>query len=209
MTPARIWVVLVFLYVLFFGWYTSFGGPLAPEEIEYYVRFMQEHGAEPERVALWQRFMETDTGDDFAMMNYLDLRDTPKPGPGVAPGDTSEEVMARYATPFMAKAMQSAAHPVLLGSAASVALDLWGIDGADRWTTGAVVRYRSRRDIMEQVVYAQGLDIHEFKIAALEKTVAFPIDPWFHLGDPRLVLGLVFAVLGLGFHLRAATLTAL
>ena len=205
MTPARTWVVLVFLYVLFFGWYTSFGGPLAPDEIAYYVDFMEEHGADPERVALWKRFMETDTGDDFAMMNYLDLRDTPKPGPGIEPGDTSEDVMARYTAPFMSKAMRSAAHPVLFGSSASSALDLWGIDGADRWTTGAAVRYRSRRDVMEQVVHAQVLDIHEFKIAALEKTVAFPIDPWFQLGDPRLVLGLALAVLGLGLHLRAAT----
>jgi hypothetical protein len=209
MTPPRTWAVLVTLYVLFFGWYTSFGGPLAPDEIEHYVRFMQEHGADPERVALWKRFMETDTGDDFAMMNYLDLRDAPEPGPGVSPGDTSEDVMARYVRPFMAQAMQSAAHPVLMGSAASLALDLWGIEGAESWTTGGVVRYRSRRDIMEQIVYAFDLDIHAFKIAALEKTVAFPIDPWFHLGDPRLVLGLVFTLLGLGFHLRAVTLTAL
>jgi hypothetical protein len=40
---------------------------------------------------------------------------------------------------------------------------------------------------------------HEFKIAAMNKTVAFPIDPWFQLGDPRLVLGLLALVLGLAF----------
>ncbi len=40
--------------------------------------------------------------------------------------------------------------------------------------------------------------LHQFKIAALNKTFAFPIDPWFQLGDPRLLLGLVFLVIGLG-----------
>ena len=29
---------------------------------------------------------------------------------------------------------------------------------------------------------------HEFKVAAMNKTIAFPIDPWFHLGDPRILL---------------------
>ena len=38
---------------------------------------------------------------------------------------------------------------------------------------------------------------YAFKIAAIEKTIAYPLDPWFHLGDPRLVFALVFAVIGL------------
>ena len=37
---------------------------------------------------------------------------------------------------------------------------------------------------------------HEFKVAAIEKTIAFPLDPWFQLGDPRLVLALLFLVIG-------------
>ena len=32
------------------------------------------------------------------------------------------------------------------------------------------------------------------------KTVAFPIDPWIQLGDPRLVLGLALLLLGLVLH---------
>ena len=51
---------------------------------------------------------------------------------------------------------------------------------------------------MKQVEWASHFDdrIHEYKIAALEKTIAFPLDPWLQLGDPRLVLALVFAVVG-------------
>lgn len=37
---------------------------------------------------------------------------------------------------------------------------------------------------------------HEFKIAALKKTFAFPVDSWFHFGDPRLLLALIFLVIG-------------
>ena len=31
---------------------------------------------------------------------------------------------------------------------------------------------------------------HEFKVAALEKTIAYPIETVIYLGDPRLLLGL-------------------
>ena len=48
----------------------------------------------------------------------------------------------------------------------------------------------SRRDLMEQAIFASTLDIHDYKIAAMEKTIAFPADPWFQLGDPRLLLAL-------------------
>lgn len=57
-------------------------------------------------------------------------------------------------------------------------------------------RYRSRRDMMDIVVNPAFGDSHVYKIAAMDKTVAYPIDPWFQLGDPRLFLALVLAVVG-------------
>lgn len=204
MTPQRVWAALAVFYALFFGWYTSFGGPLTPDEIESYVAALTERGADPVRLERWRRFMEDDTGDDFAMLNAIQLRDTPKQVEGVHPGDTSAEVLARYTEPFLGRALRSAAHPVLYGFAGRDALDLWGIEGAERWTQGAAVRYRSRRDLMEQAIHASGLDIHRFKVAAMEKTLAYPLDPWWHLGDPRLLLGLVVLIVGLVLQLRGA-----
>jgi hypothetical protein len=204
MTPARVWTALAVLYALFFSWYTSFGGPLTPEEITSYRAVLAERDGDAERLAVWTHFMETDTGDDFVMFNALDLRDTPQPVEGVEPGETSADVMSKYTTPFMAKAMRNGAHPVFYGNAAAPAMDIWGIEGANDWTTGGLVRYRSRRDLLEQATSIGPSGIHEFKIAALEKTVAYPLDPFFYAGDPRLLLGLFFAVIGLLFHLRAA-----
>jgi len=165
---------------------------------------MVANGVEPERIALWRGFLESDTGDDFAMLNAIELRETPLAMEGVEPGESSAEVLSRYTTPFMGRAFRSAAHPVFMGSAAHEAVDLWGIEGAERWTTGALVRYRSRRDLMEQAVAVGPSGIHEFKIAAMEKTIAFPVDPWYQLGDPRFVLALLLLVIGLAFHLRSA-----
>ena len=194
-----IWLVLAILYASFFYWYTSFGGPLSPEEIRHYSKILTEDDTLKMDVSAWIKFMETDTGDDFVMLNTVHHRDSPQQIPGVNPGDSSEEVLGNYDRPFLRRAMKSAAHPVLFGNAAAEPLDLWGIEGATGWTAGGVVRYRSRRDLMEQIVaMIDGPQIHDLKIAALEKTIAYPLDPWFHLGDPRVILAFAFLVIGLG-----------
>jgi len=53
------------------------------------------------------------------------------------------------------------------------------------------MRYRSRRDMMEISTNPDFEGPHDFKIAAMAKTVAFPLDPWANAGDPRLLLGLI------------------
>ena len=64
---------------------------------------------------------------------------------GVGLDETSEEVIAHYTRPFFARMAPRATHPVVLGSAAHRAIDLWGIEDAEGWTHFGMVRYRSRR----------------------------------------------------------------
>lgn len=200
----KVWSVLLVLYVAFVYWYTSFQGPLSEAEIESYLAALREAGGSDERLALWRGFMESDTGDDFVMLNAVELRERPLALEGVPPDETAADVLARYTGPFLSAAARSATHPVLYGNAAAPALDLWGIDGAERWSNGGLVRYRSRRDLMDQAVRTSRLDIHDFKVAAMEKTIAFPLDPWWQLGDPRLLLALAFVCVGFGFQSRRA-----
>lgn len=199
---GRVWLALFLVYFAFFFWYTSFGGPLTSEEIAHYGGVVERiSDGDSERIAVWQQFMQTDTGDDFGMISVVDLNETPTPIEGVEPGESSEEVLAKYTEPFFGQVVRSGAHPVLVGWAAAPAIDLWGIEGASDWSQGVIVRWRSRRDIMQFVEAMRDIagdsSIHDFKIAAIEKTIAYPLDPWFHLGDPRIVLALVFAVIGL------------
>jgi hypothetical protein len=60
------------------------------------------------------------------------------------------------------------------------------------------MRYRSRRDMVEIAGNSEFQGSHEFKIAAMAKTIAFPLDPWLSLGDPRLLFALILGVIGLG-----------
>lgn len=192
------WLVLAVIYAAFFAWYTSFRGPLSDAEIEDYLMRFAAGNPSPsaQQLANLRRFMEEDTGDDFVMVNLIDIYETPQQIPGVEPGETSEEVLAKYMAYMFPALLSRASHPVFGGSAANVAMDLMNAPGMERWTSAGLMRYRSRRDLLEIAANPAFADAHLFKIAAMRKTIAVPIDPWFQLGDPRLVLFLVLALAG-------------
>ena len=75
-------------------------------------------------------------------------------------------------------------------------MDLMNAPGMERWTRGAAMRYRSRRDLMEIATNPAFSGSHDFKVAAMRKTIAFPVDPWFQLGDPRLLMALFLGLIG-------------
>lgn len=187
-----IWGIPAVLYAVFFAWYTNLSGPLSKAEVEKYMSYIEVGDASPARVAQMRRFMEEDEGDDFIMINVLHLKETPDQIDGVAPGDSSADVMAKYVKYMVPALLQRACHPVLFGDAASNALDLHQIEGAEKWTSGAAMRYRSRRDMLDIALNPAFAENHSFKIAALEKTIAYPVEDNLPFTDPRF---LVFFVL--------------
>lgn len=199
MRTKSIWTILMLLYVAFFSWYTSFGGPLTSEEIDAYFQRIDEHrpNMNPEGRARLRLFLEADTGDDFVMVNVIEMHETPLQLEGVEPGETSEEVLAKYMEYMTPALFARACHPVFYGAAAGESLEMFGMEGVRQWTTGAGMRYRSRRDLMDIASNPAFQGSHEFKIAAMKKTFAFPVDPWLQLGDPRLLLALFLGSLGL------------
>jgi hypothetical protein len=197
-TPIRwLWAVLSLIYLAFFSWYTSFGGPLTDEEIAHYMDlFEARDGSDPETRALLRHFMETDTGDDFVMINVIDLYEVPLQIDGVQPGESSAEVLNKYMAYMYPALFSRASHPVIFGSAANRAMDLMNAPGMESWTTGAGMRYRSRRDLLEITTNPEFSGSHDFKVAAMRKTIAFPLDPWLQLGDPRIILVLLLGLMG-------------
>ena len=198
MTVSRwIWLSVGLIYVVFFSWYTSFGGPLSQQEIEHYMDEIVAANpqASAASLAVLRRFMEEDTGDDFVMLNVIDMYDEPLQIEGVEPGESSDEVLSKYMTYMYPALFSRACHPVMMGNAANSAMDLMNAPGMEHWTRGALMRYRSRRDLFEISTNPAFRGSHDFKVAAMAKTIAFPLDPWFQLGDPRLLLGLLLALL--------------
>ncbi len=205
MTRTRwTWLLLLGLWALFFGWYTSFGGPLTEDEIAHYMAIVERQDPSPADAERIRRFMREDTGDDFVMVNVIDMYETPLAIEGVEPGESSEDVLGKYMAYMNGALIRRACHPVFFGRAAAPAMDLMNAEGMESWTTGAGMRYRSRRDMLEIAMNPEFDAAHKYKVAAMRKTIAFPIDPWFHLGDPRLLLGLLLLALGCALSWRQA-----
>jgi hypothetical protein len=184
-----IWGVPAVFYALFFGWYTDLRGPLRPQEIESFLASFEQQGLGPRALASLRAFMETDSGRQFLMVNVIDLADEPPDVEGAEPGETAEQLMGRYMEHMVGELFKRACHPVVLGDAVHRAIDVVGIEGAEQWTTAALMRYRSRRSLMEIIAIPETRGRHEFKVAALDKTIAYPIETRIYLGDARLLLG--------------------
>ena len=49
--PLYAWLALLIVWLAFFGWYTSFAGPLTPEEIATVMEFAEAGDVAPEDIA--------------------------------------------------------------------------------------------------------------------------------------------------------------
>jgi len=199
----RIWITLAIIYGLFFTWYTDFGGKLSDDEIKsYYSKFESNalkdgRVLDPRGMDLIQKFMEEDSGKQFLMVNVIDMSENPTFPDGTVSEESADNLMNEYMKHMYGEILKRASHPVFIGSAVNDSMDLVGIENAEVWETAALFRYKSRRAFLEIVTHPDMNSKHKYKIAALEKTIAFPVETQLYLGDPRLLLGLIFLIIGL------------
>jgi hypothetical protein len=193
MNNKRLWLWLISLgvYVMFCLWYTNLGGPLSEEEIAGFTSRMEQGGASPQRVAAMRRFMEEDTGRQFIMINALDMREDPPNLPATGPDATASDLINHYMEHMYPAQFARASHPVFFGRAVFDALDISGIEGAEHWEQGALFRYRSRRDVLEISTNPAFSERHDYKMGALEKTIAFPVEAVLNYSDLRFILALL------------------
>ena len=192
-----VWLLAALVYGAFLFWYTDFGGPVSEEEIAEWRTAMLSNGLKPERVAFFEEFLNQDSGKHFLMVNILELNESPPAVDGASPSESADQLMRRYLGFLLPQLLKHASHPVVFSSATYPAIDLVGMQDAENWSSGALVRYKSRRAFMHIIAHPDTGYFHRFKIAALEKTIAFPIEPGLYMGDLRIILGLILLCLTL------------
>lgn len=190
-----VWAAVVTAWALFTFWYTNTAGPLSAEEVERYVDRYRSMNPDGDASRL-RAFLSSDTGDQFLMVNLLDMADDPPDVEGAAPGESASQLLGRYMAHMYPALLRRACHPVYVGDAVAPTLDSVGITGAEVWTRAALVRYRSRRDMIDIATRPAFAGRHAFKLAALEKTIAFPVENVMYLADPRWLLALILLVVG-------------
>ena len=184
-------IIILLTYAAFWFWYTPSGGPLTNEEIRFYLDQIDSD----EGRAQVEAFAREDTGRSFYMLNALDLDESPGSVEGAPTGADGQQLMDLYMEHMLPALLARASHPAFFGTAVGKSIEVVGVENAETWDTGALVRYRSRRDLLDIVTNPDFGGRHHFKVAALEKTIAYPIETPFNPGDPRLLFGLIAALL--------------
>lgn len=175
--PLIVWLGGVILYALFILWYHNWRGALRPNEIEALLKRLDDNPtATPERKAVFEKFMREDKGREFLMLNLIQF-----PKDKVAHPDTGEmmrgaDLLQDYFRPFMWQILRRAGHPAYQGLIKAGYVEDWGVEPNPGWQVCGLIRYRSRRDIMELVVNPAFSAIHGYKQKALLATLAMPVE---------------------------------
>jgi hypothetical protein len=196
MSAVMIWIIAVLAYAAFWFWYVGFQKKVTPQEVaatmcifehdDTWTTTQKEH---------LRNFLLADDGKDFVMVNLLHLK---------SPKKESLEKLNTYQKIFLGSLLRKAGHPVMIARAASGNVENVACDHADDWSVAGMIRYRSRRDLMNILPATIGSEHHGLKLESLEKTFAFPASPWFMFGGPRIVVALGIALLASVLHITTA-----
>ena len=145
--------------------------------------------------------MEEDSGRQFIMVNNIEMDPDPGDVPGANSGESADELLSRYMEHMWPNLLKRASHPIFGGNAIWQSMDLGGIEGAETWDQMALMRYKSRRAFMEIVTHPNMMDRHDFKVAAMQKTIAYPVEPFAYFSDLRIILGMLMVIIGLSIQL--------
>jgi hypothetical protein len=164
---------------------------MTQSEINEIIASLEHRDAAPETIERFRSFFEGDDGRSFVMVNIIDLAENPPDLPATGADASAEALMGHYMEFMWPALFTRASHPVFAGQSIGESIDVVGIEDAEQWGSAALMRYRSRRDLWEIASHPSFRDRHDYKVAALVKTVAFPVSPQLLLGDLRLILFLV------------------
>ena len=203
MTPQLIiWATAFILYAIFWLWYVGFRKPLSDVEVDHYLKELNKfNNTNSAGMTGLRQFLENDTGKSFVMVNSIKLKKSPDLVEGVQEGDSSLKTLITYHKSFMKAMLKRAGIGIFQGRVADNSVDVIGIENAEEWQISAINRFRSRRDFMEILITPQFHAKHELKFAALSKSIAYPVDPWFQLGGLTIVVGLALALIAALTHI--------
>ena len=203
MNPLWIWIGALVLYGVFELWYGNWSGPLSPEEIDDHMARIEAGVADldPERLVTLRRFLEADDGGEFFMANLVRFPSEPVTDPKTGEPRPGAVVLRGYTDHFMPALFRRAGHPAFVGRAAGGYVEHWGVEPDPGWSMAAVIRYRSRRDMMKLATDPAFDPAHAYKIAAMANTLAFPVTPGIMLVGPKVWVPMGLALLASLGHL--------
>lgn len=203
-----IWGLALFFYVLFLAWHENWRGPLNAQEVDFFMaRVNASKILDATQKRDFQSFMLSDKGDEFFMLNLAAY-----PAGNVAHPLTGEamppaEILDKYYRPFIGKILLSGGYPSFMGAVKGGYMDKLAAPADPGWSGVGIIRYRSRRDLLEAATGPDFADSHIFKQAALAATYAMPVEAQGGLFlSPRLWVAFLLGGLAGPAHIIYLTL---
>ncbi len=187
MFPELIVVALfIGVYGAFLLWYGGRGKAMSDTEVEDFLTEIERRSGGQAESSFLQELREltkSDDGREFYMINLMKFREKAKYPAGSEFGDDPMAANDRYNRAIIPQLLKYGGHPVF---ASKVTGRFIHPEDADDWEQVAMVRYRSRRDMLKMIVALADKDIGIHKWAALEKTQVFPVKPFLSLFSVRI-----------------------
>jgi len=180
---------LIAIYLIFLRWYKGGGKPLSTAEIEDYMARIGER-----QEASLRAFAEADDGRAFYNVNLVTLRAKAIYEDGRVFEGSSREANSKYGRAVLPELFKRASHPILLSST----LGVLGSEASNsaKWERINLVRYRSRRDLLDMVASQRWQENNAHKRAAVELTEIYPV-AGFSSTLPALLVGMALIIIGL------------
>ena len=192
----KIWICVPITYALFSLWYFNWQGPLTQTEIDDFMsRFLQTSGSQQTDADVFRAFLEQDDGREFIMLNQVQLHGGNIAHPVTGEQQQAQEVLIRYFQPFAFRLLLRGGHPVFQARTVGGFVDTWNADSNVSFTATAMMRYRSRRDLLAMILDPAFADGHIYKLAAIERTISYPTQRIMNTSMPPNVWVLLVLVL--------------
>jgi hypothetical protein len=204
--PFFLYAGFVLLYILFLFWYGGRGEPMSDAEVEQRLAAIQAASSgQPqggdqkpgEVIEELRRLAASDDGNEFYMLNLINFRAKALYPEGSGYGDNPKAADARYTKAFLPYLFKYGGVPLFAGNVTGRFIDK---QGDMQWQRTALVRYRSRRDLLKMAEDIAPLDVIIHKWASIEKTQVFPVTPLLNLFSIRILVAALLT--GLAVTLR-------
>ena len=182
-----IWGTAGAVYLLFLFWYFNWSGKIKLDEVDAYLdKVKNSSGGKDTELEIIREFLCADDGKEFFMQNFIKYVDGKVFDPSTCkPVEPSVVLRQQYLWPLGIELLKRGGHPVFMaapafeetkpGEYAGGYIDSWCSDPNPGWSGTAMMRYRSRRDMIEIMIEPRFADIHKFKKETIKQTVSFPV----------------------------------
>ena len=201
-----IWLLGSLVYGLFLAWYINWRGPLTPAEVEKFKERLKRQASDTLTYDTMVSFMETDDGRGFVMLNLIKFPSGHIDHPVTSQPIRGQALIQEYFKPFANQILGRAGHPVFQGPIRGGYIEAWGVEPNPGWQAVGIIRYRSRRDILELITTDAFNAVHGYKKAALLKTSAMPMQIQANLfATPPIWFGMLVLIICLSMTIMAIT----